>query len=160
MRRSVAALSAAACLAASAGCGGTVTRVHSPRADRQWIANTTGVIEELQRDLELATSAGGTVRAARQALRGGLYPLLVAYTDFGGCRHMAAAAGAAPAGFEQVRRELSAACALLQRAAAIFTRAASANDAAELVRAGRVASAAAPLLVRAKVALQAAAARS
>jgi hypothetical protein len=115
------------------------------------------VIDQLQRDLVLESSAGDTLRAARAQLRQGLYPTLVAYTDFGGCRHMAAAAGSVPPGFDRVTRPLARACTLLQRAATLFTRAATAHDAAALVRAGQVASAAAPLLVRAKAALQAAA---
>jgi hypothetical protein len=141
------------------GCGGTAASLSSAQADRQWIDNTAGVIDQLQRDLVLESSAGDTLRAARAQLRQGLYPTLVAYTDFGGCRHMVAAAGAAPAGFEQASRPLGAACALLQRAATLFTRAASSHDAAALVRAGQVASSAAPFLVRAKAALQAAATR-
>ena len=139
------------------GCGTHETPAGSARADREWVDNTAGVIDQLQRDLVLESSAGDTLRAARAQLRQGLYPTLVAYTDFGGCRHMVAAAGTAPPGFEAARRSLGAACALLQRAATLFTRAASTRDAAALVRAGQVASSAAPLLVRAKAALQAAA---
>lgn len=141
------------------GCGGSGPPARSAQADRQWIDNTSGVIDQLQRDLVLESSAGDTLRAARAQLRQGLYPTLVAYTDFGGCRHMVAAAGTAPAGFEEAGRSLGAACALLQRAAALFTRAASRHDPAALVRAGQVASSAVPLLVRAKAALQAAATR-
>ena len=81
--------------------------------------------------------------------------MLVAYTDFGGCRHMVAAAGDAPKRFTRVTRNLARACTLLQRAAALFTDAASGNDAPALVHAGRVAASAAPLLLRAKIALQA-----
>jgi hypothetical protein len=150
---------AAVCIAASAGCGGAAVPERSAQADRQWIDNTGGVIDQLQRDLVLESSGGDTLRAARQQLRDGLYPTLVAYTDFGGCRHMAEAAGAAPPGFGEVSRSLGAACARLQRAATLFTRAASRHEAAALVRAGQVASSAAPLLVRAKAALQAAATR-
>jgi hypothetical protein len=157
MRTSFAALSAAACVAATAACGGSAPRDQPPGADREWLANAAGVVDELQRDLDLGAEIGNSVRAARTALHAGLYTVLVAYTDFGGCRHMVASAGRAPTRMEAVSRSLSAACARLQRAAAIFTRAASANDAAALVRAGRVAASAAPLLVRAKVALQAAA---
>jgi hypothetical protein len=142
-----------------AGCGGSAAPVRSAQADRQWIDNTSGVIDQLQRDLVLASSGGDTVPAARAQLRQGLYPMLVAYTDFGGCRHMAVAAGTAPLRTGDVTRPLGAACTLLQRAAALFTRAASTRDAAALVRAGQVASSAAPLLVRAKAALQAAATR-
>jgi len=141
------------------GCGGAGAPGRSAQADREWIDNTAGVIDQLRRDLVLESSGGDTLRAARAQLRQGLYPTLVAYTDFGGCRHMAAAAGTAPPGFEQVSRSLGAACTRLEHAAALFTRAASRHDAATLLRAGQVASSAAPLLVRAKASLQAAATR-
>ena len=115
------------------------------------------MIDQLERDLRLESSAGDTIAAARETLRTGLYTVLVAYTDFGGCRHMVAAAGVPPDGFAEVTRALTAACALLQRSAVLFTRAATKNDPSTLLRAGRVASAASPHLVQAKVELQAAA---
>jgi hypothetical protein len=153
----LAALAAAACLLASAGCGENAQLASAEQAEREWIDNTGGVIDQLQRDLVLESSAGETLAAARAALRSGLYTLLVAYTDFGGCRHMVSAAGVAPERFAEVTRTLGAACVRLERAAGLFTRAASADDAPALVEAGRLASSAAPLLVRAKEELQAAA---
>src|SRR6184192_1365772 len=99
MRRSVAVLSATACLAISAGCGGTGPADRSSHADREWVDNTAGVIDQLERDLQLESSGGDTIAAARETLRGSLYTVLVAYSDFGGCRHMVAAAGAAPSRF-------------------------------------------------------------
>src|SRR5205823_14050001 len=156
MRRSVAALSATACLAISAGCGATAPTVRSSQADREWVDNTAGVIDQLVRDLQLESSGGDTIAAARETLRGSLYTVLVAYTDFGGCRHMVAAAGDAPSRFADVAGTLHRACARLQRAASLFTRAATRDDAGALLEAGRVSSSAAPLLNRAKVALQAA----
>jgi hypothetical protein len=140
-------------------CGCASSGSASARPDREWVDNTVGVIGQLQQDLSLEAADGDTVVAARAALRSGLYTSLVAYTDFGGCRHMVSAAGDAPARFAAVRRSLEAACALLQRAAALFTLAARRNDPAVLVHAGRVASAASPLLVRARTGLQAAATR-
>jgi hypothetical protein len=157
MRTTLAALVAAACLLAAAGCGEKAEPAGAAQADREWIDNTSGVIDQLQRDLVLESSAGETLAAARAALRTGLYTLLVAYTDFGGCRHMVSAAGVPPERFGEVTRTLGAACSRLERAAGLFTRAASDDDAAALVAAGRLASSAAPLLVRAKEELQAAA---
>jgi hypothetical protein len=153
----MAALSAAACLTAAAGCGGSTPSIRSQPADREWIDNTSGVIDQLQRDLQLGSTAGNTIATARETLRSGLYTVLVAYTDFGGCHHMVAAAGVAPERFARVTRTLAAACRLLQRSAALFTRAAKGDDPAALVHAGRVAASASPLLVHAKVDLQAAA---
>ena len=154
MRRTLAGFLTGGCLLASAGCGGTAQPI--TQADRQWIGNTAGVIDQLQRDLVLG-SEGDSLAEARVALRSGLYTLLVAYTDFGGCRHMVAAAGVAPERFAEVTHALRTACARLERAAGLFTRAASGDDAATLVAAGRLASSAAPLLVRAREELQAAA---
>ena len=118
--------------------------------------NTAGVIAQLQSDLVLESADGDTLRTARAALRNGLYTSLVAYTDFGGCRHMVSAAGDAPVRFASVHRSLEAACAVLERAAALFTLAAKRNDPQALVRAGRIAAGATPLLVSARSALQAA----
>jgi hypothetical protein len=157
MRRTLAGFLAVGCVLASTGCGGKAQPAGVPQADREWVDNTAGVIDQLQRDLVLGSAGGDSLAAARKALRSGLYTLLVAYTDFGGCRHMAAAAGAAPERFAAVTRTLGAACSRLERAAALFTRAASDDDAPALVEAGRLASSAAPLLVRAREELQAAA---
>src|SRR5213593_3136229 len=139
MRRSTAALWATACLTVSTGCGGTAHSVRSQQAERIWIDNTAGVIDQLERDLRLESSAGDTIAAARETLRTGLYTVLVAYTDFRGCHHMVAAAGIPPEHFTEVTRTLTAACALLQRSAVLFTRAATKDDPAALVHAGRVA---------------------
>jgi hypothetical protein len=157
MRRTVAGLVAAACLLASAGCGARAHQGGARQADREWVDNTSGVIDQLQRDLVLGSAAGDSLAAARKALRSGLYTLLVAYTDFGGCRHMVASAGVAPERFAKVTRPLHVACSRLERAAALFTRAASDDDAPALVEAERLATSAAPLLVRAREELQAAA---
>jgi hypothetical protein len=138
----------------STGCGGAARSGPSQQAEREWINNTAGVIDQLQRDLQLESGAGDTIAAARETLRSGLYTVLVAYTDFGGCRHMVAAAGIAPDRFAEVTRTLRAACALLQRSAVLFTRAATKNDPGTLLQAGRVASSASPLLVHAKLELE------
>ena len=154
MRRRLAGFLAGGCLLATAGCGSAAKPTLS---DREWIDNTAGVIDQLQHDLVLGSAEGDSLGAARKSLRDGLYTLLVAYTDFGGCRHMVAAAGATPERFATVNRTLGIACARLERAARLFTRAASDDDAPALVEAGRLASSAAPLLVRAREELQAAA---
>ena len=135
-------------------CGGT-SNTPLAGAEHEWVANTGGVIDELERDVLLAGSGGDTLRAARQALRNesNLYTILVAYTDFGGCNHMVSAAGTPPVRFARVERTLAAACALLQRAAALFTRAATRHDARALVTATRTTLRASPILVRAKAEL-------
>src|SRR5437879_2538781 len=78
-----------------AGCGAKV----APPTDREWVANTRGVVDQLRGDV-VAVSGYDRLGAARKALRDDshLYGLLVSYTDFGGCRHMVAAAGAEPPG--------------------------------------------------------------
>jgi hypothetical protein len=153
-----AGLAALALTAVLASCGGTAAKPLTGAHDREWAANLEGVIDQFQRDLELAAGGGATVAAARRALRdeSHLYTILVAYTDFGGCAHMVAAAGDAPPRFAGLRRTLGSACALLQQAAALFTRATTANDPGALVDAGRRTLRALPLLLRVKEELVAA----
>ena len=127
-----------------------------PRPDSEWVANAGDVIDELQRDLLLSASAGDTVAEARRTLHAdsGLYTILVAYTDFGGCRHMVSAVGAPPAGLADVVRTLRAACAKFERAARLFTRATTKSDPRALLAATRLADEATPLLLRAREQLQ------
>jgi hypothetical protein len=107
-------------LAACGGHRGSTTR----SAAGEWTANAAGVIEQLRSD-SLGAADGDTVPSARAALHdeSRLYGLVVAYTDFGGCRHMASALGAAPPSLGATAEALGRACADLQRAAALFTRA-------------------------------------
>lgn len=108
------------------------------------------VVRQLRVDVAGTAVGGDTARDARRALRGtsGLYGLLIVYSDLGGCRAMVAAAEA-PA---RVTRPLEAACAHLQRAAALFARAAQHDDARALVHATREARLAEPDLVSAAAA--------
>jgi hypothetical protein len=137
-------------LAACGGHRGSMTR----SASGEWTANAAGVIEQLRSD-SLGAADGDTVPSARAALHdeSRLYGLVVAYTDFGGCRHMASALGAPPPTFGPTAAELDRACADLQRAAALFTRAATATDPHALVAAARAVRAAAPLLQHAELEL-------
>jgi hypothetical protein len=152
----LASLATAAVLLVTVLCGCASGHPSPSQTDREWLDNTAGVIAQLQSDLALESPDGDTLRSARAALRKGLYTSLVAYTDFGGCRHMVSAAGDAPARFASVHRSLEEACAVLERAAAFFTVAAKHDDPRALVRAGRIAAGASPLLVSARTALQAA----
>jgi hypothetical protein len=152
--RAAGTLLGAAVLAVSlAACGdhrGSTTR----SAAGEWTANAAGVIEQLRSD-SLGAADGDTVPSARAALHdeSRLYGLIVAYTDFGGCRHMASALGAPPPSFGATAATLGRACADLQRAAALFTRAATATEPRALVAAARAVRAAAPLLERAELEL-------
>src|SRR5207248_3921605 len=138
----VTALAVLALLAA--GCGGSA----APRAqwpDREWVANARGVVDQLRADI-VAVSGFDRVPAARRGLRDDsqLYGLLVAYGDFGGCRHMAAAVGVEPPGRAHVVRLLHQACARLQRAETLFTRAVERKAPHLLLGATRPAVAAVP----------------
>ena len=148
------AILAAACIDALAACGGTSSPLAG--ADREWVANTGGVIDQLERDVLLARSGGNTLRAARQALNddSNLYTILVAYTDFGGCNHMVSAAGTPVERFARVQRTLATACALFQQAAGLFTQAVTRHDARALLAASRMTRRASPLLARAKSELE------
>jgi len=101
-----------------AGCGAAAP---AP-TNREWIANARGVVQQLHGDV-VAVSGYDEIRAARTGLRdeSQLYGLLVAYTDFGGCRHMVAAVGIEPPSLRAVVRSLRRACIHLQRADLLFT---------------------------------------
>jgi hypothetical protein len=131
-------------------CGG---RSPSP-TDREWAANIGGVVVQLRADV-VAVSGYDRLAAARTGLAedSQLYGLLVAYTDFGGCRHMVAAVGVEPSGRAPVVELLAHACAHLQSADRLFTRAVSRRAAPLLVRATHEAIAAVPLLDAAALAL-------
>ena len=134
----LAALTCAAC-----GSGQTKTTA----AAREWRANATGALTQLQQDVA-ATSVGGTTRAdAARALANtsDLFGLLVAYSDLGGCRAMIVATTAPP----PIALSLARPCAHLERAAALFTRATIHSDPAALVSAGREARLAQPQIVSA-----------
>ena len=140
--------------AAFAGCGG---RPSPPRSaavvDREWIANTSGVIGQLSGDVSAVAGAGASLDSAKRSLRddSDLYALLVAYTDFGGCARMAAAAGTPPSRFRRVASALAHACAGFERAAELFTQANASGDARPLLAASRQTKAAARLLYRAEL---------
>ena len=151
------AVALAACLAAC----GTGHGATSPSAASEWTANAAGVIEQLRAD-GVAASDGADLASARAALRdeSRLYGLVVAYTDFGGCRHMAAALGETPTGFGGTADALAHACGDLQRAATLFTHAAANTDAPSLVAAAKAVSAAEPFLDRAELDLHRTATRT
>ena len=159
MRPAGSLLGAAVAAAVLAACGSGPAR--TPRsAASEWTANASGVIDQLRGDT-VAAADGDTIPAAHAALRdeSRLYGLLVAYSDFGGCRHMAAALGTTPPGLDGITAALGRACADLQRASVLFTRAASKSDAPALVAAARTVRAATPLLDHADLELRAATAR-
>jgi hypothetical protein len=133
-----------------AACG----RTSVAPVDREWAANAGGVVAQLRADV-VAVSGYDRLAAARTGLTDDsqLYGLLVAYTDFGGCRHMVAAVGVEPPGRAHVVEVLARVCARLQSADRLFTRAVSRRDAPLLVRATHEAVAAVPLLDAAALAL-------
>jgi hypothetical protein len=146
MRAVIALVVIAACL----GCGAT----RPAPGERQWIANTRGVIRQLQADLGQVSDAGTLPEAGRTLTdESRLYAALVVYTDFGGCRHMVAALGRAPARLRSVGVELDRACANLQRSSALFTEAVTDDDARALTAAVHSARRAAAPLLRGELAL-------
>ena len=115
----------------------------------------------LQRDLDLSTSGGATVAAARHALHdtSTIYTILVAYTDFGGCDHMIASTGTPPPRFAKTDAALRTACARFERAAGLFDRATKSSNARRLLEATLTALKGSPALQEAAHDLQAAMAR-
>ena len=118
-----------------------------PQADREWTANARGIVRQLRGEV-VAVSGYDRVDVARAGLRdeSQLYGLLVAYTDFGGCRHMVSALGVAPPSLTDVVSSLRAACLHLQRADRLFARAAAQREPRLLVGATRDALASVPSL--------------
>jgi hypothetical protein len=125
------------------GCGSP----SQPSASREWHANASVALRQLTQDVAATEVGGDSVGAARQALHDDsrLYALVMAYTDLGGCGAIMRNVGA-PRSLEM---SLSRPCAPLARAAASFTTATSSSDPQALVRAGRDAELALPLLVQA-----------
>src|SRR3954468_4465199 len=130
----------------AAGCGAQHRAAEQP-SNREWAANARGVVDQLRGDI-VAVAGFDRFAAARKGLDDDseLYGLLVAYTDFGGCRHMTAAVGAEPPGQTRVVRLLRGACAFLGRAEGLFTRAVKERKPSLLVGATREATAAVPAL--------------
>jgi hypothetical protein len=162
LARPAAVAGATLAVAYLAGCGAGAHGKHvsGVAADREWVANTKGVIDQLNEDVSVVAPAGNGLRAARRALHdeSDLFALLVAYTDFGGCNQMVGAAGEAPPRYRRVASALELACRHFSDAGALFTRAASNTDAEALLRASRQVRLAAAALYRAS--LRFAAARS
>jgi hypothetical protein len=146
--RIVALAAAAAVTLSGVACGG---RSESP-AERLWRPNATILLRQLQSDIDTLSSLAQTRTAAARALSdtSELFVLIVAYSDLGGCRSMAAAT-AAPL---RVVASLSRPCGHLERASRLFTRAASQIDARALVQARSEARRAQPQIVEAMLALR------
>jgi hypothetical protein len=139
-----------------AGCGGSVSLSRAPaQANSEWVANMTVVIPQLRNDVAETQVIAATPRAGRAALKdeSTLYALLIAYSDLAGCRHIVASAGSAPPHAATIGASLGSACVHLERAAALFTRAATNRDGRPLAAATREARRALPALVRAAAAL-------
>jgi hypothetical protein len=137
--RALAAVIAAGALLC-AGCGGGAT----PPSERTWRANAVGLVAQLRGDVASVAQVRPSQRSSA------LYALLVAYADMGGCSEMVVATGAPTAAVSSLAR----ACPPLERAAALFTRAESHADTAELALAAREAQRAQPQLVRAALSLK------
>jgi hypothetical protein len=154
------AAGAALALAGLTGCGGPSEPAHvgGASADREWVDNASGVLDQLSGDVSAALPARPGLAGARRSLGdlSELYGLLVAYTDFGGCNVMVSGMGRAPPRFVGVVRRLEPACVRFEHAAALFTRAASGHDARALLAAAREVRSGQALLYRAILAFAAA----
>ena len=150
-RRFALALAAGTLTACGAAATGPHPAAHSA-AERQWLANAASLVETLEADVALAANGGDNVATARHALgdQSILSSLLVAYILFGGCRHEVANVGVPSDRARSVVTALTAACARLERASALFERAVKDESAAVLLQATRLAVASEPLLFRAR----------
>jgi len=150
MRRCWSAWACSAALLAAAGCG--AARPAPPVVSARWQANARRLVQQLRVDIATAAVGGTTTAGAAKALRdtSDLYALLVAYSDLGGCRQMVSSTSAPV----RVARSLAPACRHLERASALFARAAQGSDPAALVRASHELALAEPALVRAMLAIR------
>jgi len=126
------------------GCGGSSQQT---AAGREWHANANVALRQLSQDVAATAVGGDSLGDARRALHdeSRLYALVMAYTDLGGCVAMMRNVGAPPA----LRAKLARPCGPLARAAASFTAATEGSNPHALLRAGRDAELALPLLVQA-----------
>lgn len=131
------------------GCGGSSDHV---AASRQWRENAGVALRQLTQDVTATTIGGDSLDEARHALHdeSQLYVLVLSYTDLGGCPAIMRNVGA-PSGLEA---KLVRPCAPLARAAASFTAATERSNPHALLRAGRDAELALPLLVHALAEVQ------
>jgi hypothetical protein len=135
-------------------CGGTAhAPVSAHAASAQSLANVRVLIDQLRGDIASTAAAGATVAAAAHALRdeSDLYALVVAYSDLGGCRAMVRTSGATRPAHTPVALPLARACGYLEHAAALFTRATTADDPRALLAASAEARRASPYLVQARL---------
>ena len=157
MRFAAPALATAAILAA--GCGARTAAPPPPgsAAELAWIDNAAGLIAQLDDDVLVSLSGGGDVASARATLRNDsdLVALLMANVSFGSCAESLHNVGVPTGRLEQVATTLTSACAILQRASRLFTRATVQNDPEALIAAARLTRRASPLLRRAKAELDA-----
>jgi hypothetical protein len=125
-----------------------------PARAGEWRAGALLVIDQLRGDVD-GVAGADRLPAARGALadESKLYGLLISFSDVAGCRHMVSTLGVRPPRFVVAEQLLGRACAPLQRAAALFTRATSRDDPRALVAAVRQATSALALLDRARLAL-------
>jgi hypothetical protein len=137
----------------AAGCGGASKTVSG---EQLTASNAAELIDQLRGDLILSTGEGSSLAAARRDLRdpSHLYGLLIAYTDFGGCRRMLGNVGVGGGRLRPVQTAVAQACVYLERSSAQFTRATSTDDPRALVAAGRTARRASALLTKAKFELR------
>ena len=116
-------------------------------ASSEWHANADLALHQLTQDVAQTAVAGDSLGEARRSLadESRLYALVMAYSDLGGCDAIIRNVGAPPA----LEATLARPCVPLGRAAASFTTATANSDPQALLRAGRDAELALPLLVQA-----------
>lgn len=121
-------------------------------AERQWIDNAARFIDKLNEDVLLSANGGSDLASARRALHdeSALYALVVAYTFFGGCGDTLHNLGTPTDRLRTAEQTMASACRRLERAAALFTRAATRSDPASLLAASQTALKTSPLIYRAK----------
>jgi hypothetical protein len=121
-------------------------------AELAWIDNASDFIARLDGDVALSAEGGGDLETARRTLEdeSNLVTLLMANVAFGSCQESLRNVGVPTLRLQRVETTLASACRVLQRAARLFTRAATNSDPRELLAASRTTLKASPLLHQAK----------
>jgi hypothetical protein len=146
----------ACCVLVLTACGSTTSLPPAPAAhsaaERQWIANASNFIGQLNSDVLLSTVGGANLATARRALhdQSDVYSMLVAYDLFGDCNSALASAGTPSARAGAVDGTLVTACGKLEDASALFGRAMAKRDPSSLLAATHLVITVVPLLAQAR----------
>jgi hypothetical protein len=142
------------------GCGGSAPApppAPGSEAELVWIDNATALVSQLDDDVVMSTVGGESLSTARTVLDDDsrLIQLLMANVAFGSCGESLHNVGLPTGRLRHIAATLTLACAILQRAPPLFTKAMTDSDPRPLLAASKLSRKAGPLLREAKAELEA-----